>query len=269
MHIQLSNFLMTYEGHGSGTPVVFIHGYPLNRRMWAHQVESLSDIAHIIAPDLRGHGDSELKPGLDSEPHAYSMDMLAGDCADLLDNLNITQPVVLCGLSMGGYISFAFYRKYPERVKALILAATRASADSQVGKDARDEAITLVKEMGASAIAETSLPKLMSPKTYTSQPELVQRVYEIMQSTSVNGIIGDLLGMKTRPDSSHLLREIDVPTLILHGADDQIITIQEMEVMHDTLPGSRLEIDPDAGHLLNLEQPELFNQTMRSFLQEL
>ena len=269
MQIQLSDFSMSYEDHGSGTPVLFIHGYPLNRDIWTPQVESLSGVARVITLDLRGHGDSKLEPGLDSEPQSFGMDLLADDCSALLDSLSITEPVVLCGLSMGGYISFAFYRKYPGRVKALILAATRANADSQAGKNARDEAINLAKEMGVSAIAEVSLPKLMSPKTYNTQPDLVKLVDEIMQKTSINGIIGDLLGMKSRPDSSQLLGEIDVPTLIIHGADDQIIPIQEIKAMRDSIPGSRLDIIPDAGHLLNLEQPELFNQTIQIFLQEL
>lgn len=269
MRIQLSDFSMAVEDHGHGIPVLFIHGYPLNRKMWAPQVASLSDIVRVIAPDLRGHGDSLANPGADPKSKGYSMDLMADDCAALLDNLDIRGPVVLCGLSMGGYISFAFYRKFPERVKGLILAATRASADSTDGKAARDEAIQLARRKGSSAIAEASLPKLMSPKTYTSQPDLVRRVYEIMQITSVDGIIGDLMGMKARPDSTPLLPNIHVPTLILHGADDQIIPLTEIEAMHSAIPGSKLVIIPDAGHLVNLEQPDSFNRSIRNFLQKL
>lgn len=238
MRIRLPDFSMAYEDHGRGSPMLFIHGYPLNRRMWEPQLETLVDVARVIAPDLRCHGGSEPKPGHCSAPQAYSMDMLANDCAALLDAINITTPVVLCGLSMGGYISFAFYRIYPSRVRGLILAATRASADSPKGKAQREKAITVAEEAGASAISKIILPKIMSPKTYASQPEIVQQVNDIMQSTPVNGIIGDLMGMRARPDSTPMLPQINVPTLLLHGADDQIISLHEVEAMQDAIPDS-------------------------------
>jgi pimeloyl-ACP methyl ester carboxylesterase len=260
---------MAVEDHGQGLPVLFIHGYPLNRAMWAPQVASLSEFVRVLAPDLRGHGDSESTPVDDIKSKGYSMDLMAEDCAALLNNLDIRQPVVLCGLSMGGYISFAFYRKYPERVKGIILAATRANDDSPEGKAARDEAIQLAISKGSSAIAEASLTKLMSPKTYTSQPDLVRSVNEIMQRISVEGIIGDLIGMKVRPDSTPLLPKINVPTLLLHGTDDQIIPVMEVEAMHTAIPGPKLVIIPEAGHLINLEQPELFNRSIRNYLQGL
>jgi pimeloyl-ACP methyl ester carboxylesterase len=269
MRIKLSDFSMTVEDRGQGLPVLFIHGYPLNRAMWDPQVDGLSEFIRVLAPDLRGHGDSESTPVDDNKSMGYSMDLMAEDCAALLSKLDISHPVVLCGLSMGGYISFAFYRKYPERVKGLILAATRASAESSEGKAARDEAIQLATSKGSMAIAEASLPKILSPKTYVSQTDLVRRVNEIMKINSIDGIIGDLIGMKTRPDSTTLLPEINVPTLMLHGADDQIIPLEEVEAMHAATPGSKLVIIPDAGHLINLEQPELFNRSIRNYLQGL
>lgn len=269
MQIQLPDFSMHVKLEGSGLPVLFIHGYPFNSNMWAPQIDNLSEFVQVIAPDLRGHGNSGSTPVDNQKSDGYSMDLMAEDCASLLDNLSITKPVVLCGLSMGGYISFAFYKKYPERVRGLILAATRASSDTPEGANARDKAIQLAKSKGTDAVFEAILPKMMSPKTYKQRPDLVEYVNKIMQKTSVDGIIGDLIGMKNRPDSTHTLSNILVPTLIIHGNDDQIIPVTEVESMQTAIPKSNLDIIPDAGHLVNLEQPNLFNRSVNRFFQEL
>ena len=260
MFMQLADFQMGFAEYGQGPPLLFIHGFPLNRKMWQPQIVELSQVARVIAPDLRGHGESSATLG------TYGMDLLADDCCTLLDNLGITQPVNLCGLSMGGYIAFAFYRRYPERVKGLILAATRAGPDSPEGKVNREKAVILVQEHGAPAIANSMLPKMLSVKTYIKRPELVEHIREIMENTSVDGIVGALLGMKARPDSTPMLGQIAIPTLILHGIEDQLIPIGEAEALHRAIHGSSLGLLPDAGHLLNLEQPVLFNKHVNEFL---
>jgi 3-oxoadipate enol-lactonase len=260
MHLQIHNFSMSYADQGQGLPLLFIHGYPLSGRMWKPQVEGLSSAARILAPDLRGHGVSQAVPG------PYWMDLLAGDLNAFLDALEISRPVVLCGLSMGGYVTFAFYRQFSPRLAAVILAATRAGEDSPEGKAGRDKAAELARKEGVGAIVASMLPKMLSPKTYQQKPELVQTAKSIMEETSLEGVVGDLMGMKARPDSTPTLRGIEVPTLILHGADDQLIPLKEAEAMRDAIPQASLEILPDAGHLLNLEQPELFNGAIRRFL---
>jgi len=243
--------------------MVFVHGYPLSRRIWDSQIEGLADVARLIAPDLRGHGDSGATPG------TYSMDLLADDCLALLEALGIDQQVVLCGLSMGGYVAFAFYRKFPEKVAGLILAATRSGEDSPEGKANRDKAADLARQGGPNAIAGSMLPKMLSPKSYVGRPELVHSVMEIMQGTSLDGILGDLMGMKSRPDSTPALRAIEKPVLILHGSDDQLIPPSEAIAMQEAIPGAQLQVLPDAGHLLNMEQPLLFNKAIRGFLREI
>jgi pimeloyl-ACP methyl ester carboxylesterase len=263
MHVQIDGINLAFEDKGAGLPLLFIHGYPLSRRIWDAQLEGLADVARLIAPDLRGHG------GSDAVREPYSMDMLADDCYFLLKALGITGPVVLCGLSMGGYVAFAFYRKYPEMVAGLILAATRPGEDSPEGKANREKAADLARKGGPSAIAESMLPKMLSPKSYVDRPELVHRVREIMQATSLDGILGDLMGMKSRPDSTPGLRNIKKLTLILHGNDDQLIPPSEAIAMLGAIPGARLNLLPDAGHLLNMEQPQLFNKAVHEFLMEL
>jgi len=263
MILEINGFKMAYESQGQGIPLLFIHGFPLNFRMWEPQMQSLSSKAWMLAPDLRGHGDSEPVVG------PYSIDMLVDDCVALLDTLGIVQPAVICGLSMGGYITLAMYRRYPERIRGLILAATRAGADSPEGKVNRDLAIAQAEKDGTAAIAASMLPKMLSPKTYESNPDKVKRVERFMTSISVPGIIGALEGMKNRPDSTPLLGEIAVPTLIIHGEDDQLIPFQEAQDMHSAIANSTMILMSSAGHLPNMEQPEWFNQAVMEFIEKL
>jgi len=270
MKIGINDFQMAYDDLGNKLPLLLIHGYPLNRTMWEPQIDGLRDHVRIIAPDLRSHGESSI-PAISGSGFdiAHPMEQLADDCASLLEALDVNDRVILGGLSMGGYIAFAFYRKYHQRVAGLILAATRAGADSPEVKQNRDKAVALARQSGAQAIAQSMLPKMMSPKTYTEKPELVNLVSKMMQSTSVNGIVGDLLGMRDRPDSLSLLPQINIPTLLIHGADDQLIPLSEMQAMQAAIPGSVLRTIPNSGHLLNLEQSEIVNQAILEFIQGL
>jgi pimeloyl-ACP methyl ester carboxylesterase len=194
------------------------------------------------------------------------MDLLADDCAGILEKMGVVEPVVVCGLSMGGYVSFAFLRRHPQLVAGLILAATRAGADTEEAKINRDNAAQLTKLEGTQPVNESMLPIVLAPNTYQEKPDLVDQVEKIMAQTSTDGMVSALMGMKTRPDSSPTIEKINVPTLIIHGADDQIIPTSEADAMHAAIEGSRLEIIPNAGHLPNLEQPELFNHSVENFL---
>jgi pimeloyl-ACP methyl ester carboxylesterase len=254
---------VAYSDLGQGPPLLFVHGFPLNRQLWQPQLEGLSDIARVIAPDLRGHGESQAVPGL------YSMDLFADDLNTFLNLIGIDEKIVLCGLSMGGYIVFAFYRKYAHRLRGLILAATRAAADSPAGRQARDQMMELAREKGVGAIADAMLPKMLAPQTYQARPELVERARSIMLEVSLEGVLGDLAALKKRPDSTPTLAQIDVPTLILHGADDQIIPLSEAEAMREGIRGSKLVVVPQAGHLLGLENTKVFNKEVKAFLDRL
>lgn len=260
MAVRINDFSMNYRDEGSGRTVLLIHGFPFNGKIWEPQLQGLSGAARIIAPDLRGFGGSEPVDG------KYPMDLLAADCAKLLDELGVDEPIIVGGLSMGGYITFAFVRLFPERTAGVILAATRAGADSAEGKENRNKSIALARTGGAPAVAVTMLSKVFSPKTYERNPTLVARVRQIMEESSQQGIIGAQEGMRDRPDSTRLLREIRQPVIILHGADDQIIPVQEAEAMQHAIADSQLEVLPESGHLLNMEQPEMFNASVRGFI---
>lgn len=261
--IQVNGYQMAYTDAGEGTPIVFVHGYPLNREMWQPQIEALSDSFRVLAVDLRGHGDSDPVPG------PYSVDLLADDIRAFLDALRIDQPVVLCGLSMGGYIAFAFYRKYLDRLRGLILTATRAAADTVEGKAAREASMRTAREKGVIPIVEGMLPKLVSPSTTAKKPELVKQVGKITLNTSLEGVLGDLAALRERPDSTPTLEQIRIPVLILHGEDDQIIPIQEAQAMQSIILSAEFHSVPNAGHLPNLENPAVFNHTVREFVTKL
>lgn len=251
------------ECHGNGAPLLFIHGYPLSRRLWERQWLALSDFAQVIAPDLRGHGDSQ--PG--QAPH--TMEQFAQDCFDLLDVLGIASPVHICGLSMGGYVAMAMLRLQPERIASLILTATRAAADTPEAKASRDASIKLVQEQGVEPIIAGMLPRLLSPHSLADRPDLVSLARQIMSAVPASTVIKDLQGLKERRDSTRLLAGSSAPVLIIHGADDQIVPLAEAQTLQQTIPNAQLTVLPKAGHLPNLEQPALFNQAICRFLESL
>ncbi len=257
---EYNDFTMAFQDSADQIPLLLIHGFPLDSTLWELQFQGLEGMSRIIAPDLRGHGRSDNPPG------PYSMEMFADDINGLLDHLGVYRPVILCGLSMGGYVLFEFYRRYPERVAGIILTATRAGADSKEGKANRDKAVESVQKNGIRPIAEAMLPKLLAPASYEDK-ELVAYVREMMETASPEGMLGALQAMKNRPDSTPTLAKIDMPTLVIHGEDDQIIPLAEAEAMFEAIEGSEMVVLENAGHLPNLEQPEKFNEAVADFIE--
>lgn len=223
-------------------------------------MDGLSDQATMIAFDLRGHGGSFPFAG------PYSMDLLADDCKRVLDGSRVKSSVVVCGLSMGGYVAMALYRKYPDLIKGMILTSTRSGSDSPETKANRDASVKSARENGAGFIADNMLPKMFSPVTLSTNPDLVETIHGVLANTSVPGIIGALQGMRDRPDSTPQLSKINCPVLIIHGIDDQLIPLKEAESMQHQISNSRLVKIPAAGHLPNLEHPDIYNQAVRDFL---
>lgn len=260
--VEVDGIRLAYDDQGTGIPMVFLHAFPMNRTMWAPQLVALSRTARVITVDLRGHGES------DAPLWHYSMEQFAGDLCALLDRLSLAQ-AVFAGLSMGGYLIFSLLRRSPHRVKAIVLAGTRAAADSDEARHARFMLAQVAYAKGASAVAETMLPKLLGPTSLTSRPDLVERVRSIIGRTEVSGIAGDLMAMAERPDSRALLPTIACPALVIVGEEDTTTPLQEARLIADQIPGARLEIIPNAGHLSNLEQPEAFNRALERFVSSL
>jgi len=260
MLARINGINLAYTDHGQGLPVVFVHAFPLNRVMWAPQVEALAGGYRVITADLRGHGES------DAPLWRYTLEQFADDLRGLLDHLNIPRAVFV-GLSMGGYTLFAFYRKYADRVQGLVLADTRAQADTEEGRTGRFNMAQAAYRQGASAIADVMLPKLLSPAALQGRPGLVQQVRGIITATQISGIAGDLMAMAERPDSTLLLKEIACPTLVIVGELDQATPPADARAMAEGIRGARLEVIHGAAHLANLEQPEAFNQALVKFLE--
>jgi len=247
---------------GEGPAVLFIHGYPFDHTMWAHQIAALDGFRRI-APDLRGLGRS------DAPDLGYGMGIYADDLAALLDTLGVDQ-VVLCGLSMGGYIAFEFLRRWRRRVRGLVLMDTRAEADSAEGRRGREDAAATAKEGGADAIAELMLPKVLGPATLAGSPEVVERVRGMMTAAPVPGIVGALGAMRDRSDSTPLLPTLDgLPTLVLVGEDDGVTPLDRARAMATAIPGARLVVIPGAGHLPPMEQAAATTHALADFLRSL
>jgi pimeloyl-ACP methyl ester carboxylesterase len=249
---------IAYDDVGTGLPVVFLHGFALNRSLWAPQLGGLMTRARCIAPDLRGFGKSEI-----SGP--YSMDQYADDVIAMLDVLHIDRAVI-AGLSMGGYIAFALWRRYRERVRAMILADTRAGVDSEETKARRRANIVLARAKGSGAVADSQIAMMLGQTTRDRFPDIADAVHRMLSIAPVDGVVGALEAMLERPDSTPTLSTIDVPTLIIVGDEDVLTPPAEARAMHAAIPGSRLEILEGAGHLSSVERPAAFNHVTSEFL---
>ena len=259
MKAHVNSIDLAYSDEGQGAPVIFLHAFPLNRTTWTPQVAGLSDRYRVITIDLRGHGES------DAPMWRYTVDQFAEDINGLLEHLGIARATFV-GLSMGGYILFALYRKYPALFQSLVLADTRATADTPEAKAARFSMAQIAYRRGASSIADLMLPKLLSPTSCEHRADLRDHLRTIITGNQVSGIVGDLMAMEERPDSTPLLRTLSIPALVIVGDEDLASPPEEVECMANQIPGSTFVRIPQAGHLSNMENPSAFNAALLSFL---
>jgi len=247
---------------GRGPPLLLVHGFPLDHAMWRGQIAALAARMRVMAPDLRGFGGSSgVAPGA-----ATTMEQFADDLAALLDAMGVAEPVVFCGLSMGGYIAWPFVRKHGARVRGLILCDTRAAADAPAAAAARLENARRVMEEGPGILAGAMLPKLFSAKTLETRPELVASVRATILAAQPAGVAAALRGMAQRPDATPWLPAIDCPTLVVVGAEDVLTPPDQMVAMAAGIPGARVAIVPEAGHMAPLERPDAVNAAIAEFL---
>jgi 3-oxoadipate enol-lactonase len=247
------------DENASGPPVVFLHAFPLNRMMWEPQFEELGGNFDVIAPDMRGHGASDLNA------ETVTMEQMADDVFELATSLELG-PLVLVGLSMGGYVALAFAKKYPEALRALVLADTRSTADDEKARENRYAMIDDVAANGPASLAEKMLPKLLSEKTVEEDQELVVSVRRMIETTSPAGIAGALAGMAAREDTTDILPAIAVPTLVIVGEQDAVTPPADAEALAAAIPGARLERLSGAAHLTNLERAAEFNALLKEFV---
>lgn len=248
MKAEINGIQMGFEIIGGmGLPIVLIHGFGLNRSIWKAMAENYLSEHTVILPDLRGHGESQAPTG------AYSMDVLAEDLSALLDFLNY-EKAVICGHSMGGYVTLAFAEKFPKRLSGLGLITTHAAADSEAKQKDRYQMVEAVRENGAVVLAESLAPKL------TKDDSIRRQSHQILAGTDPAGIIGAIMGMAERPARMDLLPEIEVPTLVVAGNEDQIIEVEIARQMADSLPQGRFLLIEDSGHMPMIEAPKALGE---------
>jgi 3-oxoadipate enol-lactonase len=252
---------IAYDDHGIGLPIIFLHAFPLNRRMWTDLAAALlkEQRYRLVAPDWRGFGESTINNTIST------MELFADDVAGLMDTLGMQQ-AILCGLSMGGYAALAFLHKYPQRLAGLILADTQPGADSEEARANREHIAHLAETQGNGAIADLQIPKLISYYTRRNHPEVEARVRRMIAMATPSGIAAASRGIAQRADLTHLLPTISFPTLVVVGELDVLTPPEVAREYGAKIPDAQVVVIPHAGHLSNLEQPETFFEVVRNFL---
>ena len=253
--------MLAFKKEGKGTPVVLLHAFPLSSRMWRSDIQALSPVAQVIAPDLPGFGGS-------AGESSASIAEMARAVAGLLDHLNVREPVFLAGLSMGGYVAFEFLRQFPKRLRGLALLSTRAVADTPETKEKRFKGIEAIQTLGLEAYGKKMLPNLLGETTRQNKPEVVSEVMEMILSNRPEGPMNALKAMAERRDSTDLLSSISFPVVVGAGEEDTLIKPEDARALHAGIPGAQLHVLPQCGHLFNLEQPKISWKILTDFVLE-
>jgi pimeloyl-ACP methyl ester carboxylesterase len=248
---------LTFDESGKGPPLVLLHGFPLDARVWKSQRAALSDRFRVITPDLRGFGRSK-----SDEP--FSIEALADDVHELLAQIGAL-PCVLGGLSMGGYAALAYVKKYASDLRGLILIDTKADADTTEGKQGREKMIQLAREKGSKAVADQMMPKMLAKDAEKTRPAAAQELRAIMEACPARTIEHALAAMRDRPDRSGELADISVATLVIVGDQDAITPPDVATKMYQSLTTGQLVTIEGAGHMACMEQPEQVTRAIRDF----
>ncbi|TDS11852.1 alpha/beta fold hydrolase [Sphingobacterium paludis] len=245
----------------SDKTIIFLHGFPFNKNMWRAQLDTLPDHVSAIAVDIRGHGNSTAGHGF------FSIDVFAKDLRVFMEKLDIQQ-AILCGVSMGGYIALRAYELFPERIIGLVLSDTHSKADSNAAKQRRFDSIQAVLNHGRRPFAIGFVENVFTSQSIEDMPEATELIKSSIRRNSISTICATLLALASRTDTSASLFQIEVPCLLIRGAEDKITSKQDMIDMANAIPNNRfIEID-NAGHLPNLEDPRRFTELLTEFLEE-
>jgi pimeloyl-ACP methyl ester carboxylesterase len=259
IHVGNANLAVFTSGH-RGYPLLLVHGFPLDHTIWQPQIDFFTDHCRVIAPDLRGFGASDVTPGV------VTMEQMADDLHAVLTALEVHEKVIFCGLSMGGYVGWQFWKKYRHKVLAMIVCDTRAVADTADAAAGRRRMAAGVLSEGAVAASRVMMPRMFAPNTYQAKPELVRQVQQMMERQKPAGIAAAAEGLAAREDVRQLLPTIDVPTLVIVGQHDVISTVDEMRLIADAIPDAVWVDVPQAGHLAVLENPAVVNEAITEFI---
>lgn len=251
---------LTYDDMGEGgIPLIFIHGFPFDKSMWQPQMEYFKSTHRVIAYDIRGFGKSF------DDANDLSMSLFADDLIKLMDLLHISKATI-CGLSMGGYIALNAVNRYSERIAALILCDTQCISDSEEIRKKRYSTIEQIRKDGREDFTADFISKIFHKDSFINYPDKVELVKEIIRANSQHTILRGLAAIAERVETCSTLGLISVPTLIICGSNDAITPPEKSEYLHKHIKNSTLQIVESAGHVSNLEQPEVFNQYLMDFL---
>jgi pimeloyl-ACP methyl ester carboxylesterase len=248
-----------YDVAGAGPPVVLLHPFPVHHEFWFSISEHLSSRYQLIMPDLRGHGESALGNG------PATMQKHASDVARVMIDAGVDR-APLIGVSIGGYTIFEFWRRFRDRVSALVLCNTKASADTPEARTSRLEAANDLLQRGTEPFFEGMLQKVLAETTRRSRPDLVEGALRMMRKMSAEDVAGVQRGMAERPDSVSTLKTINVPVCIITGDEDKMTGVPEAELMKQNISGSQMKVIPKAGHYSPWEQPEEAGKLLMQFL---
>jgi pimeloyl-ACP methyl ester carboxylesterase len=264
MYAEINGLRMFYEDRSSSDPtglIVFLHGFPLDHSMWRHQLDFFSTRYRCIAPDLRGFGGTTelVKP---DAPTALTIDTFADDVVALLDQLKVKKANFV-GLSMGGYIALAIWRKHRKLVRRLVLADTRAAGDTAETKANRKRQAELIQSQGTRPYADEMLPRLLATGNLAKRGNEVRFMIE---RTHPDTLVATLGALAARKDMVEWLRRVKVKTLLMVGDEDVISPVKDTELMQREIDGAKMAVIEGAGHLSPLENPDEFNRVMWKFL---
>ncbi len=262
--VRVDDIDMAFLDQGQGTPLLLVHGFPLDHTMWYDVIDHLQGRCRVIAPDLRGYGKTSL--GEVAIQHGISMRRYADDLAGLLKAIGLAEPVIYVGFSMGGYIGWQFLQAHAERVRALVLCDTRAAADSDEARDMRLRMARHVQEWGAQRVAEAMLPKLFAESSIQAGLPAVVQTAEVISATDPRAIAAAQIGMAERPDVTSRLPTISLQTMAIVGKEDQLTTPEEMRSMAAAMPNAAVTIVPGAGHMAPVEKPEAVAEAIAALL---
>jgi pimeloyl-ACP methyl ester carboxylesterase len=266
-HVTLGGRLVRYFDTEEGVPFLLIHAFPLSADLFSPQLAAPPPGWRLIAPDVRGFRGPGAAAPADPPVGQIGVDDYARDLIALLDHLRIPEAVV-GGVSMGGYIAFALVRHAAHRVRGLVLADTRQTADTDEGRARRRDMLALIDREGAAGVADAMVPGLLGETTHRERPAIEARVRELILANGPDAIAAAVTAMMTRPDSSPLVPSIACPTLVVVGDEDTLTPVDAAQAMHEAIPGSRLVVLPGVGHLANLEDPDAFNASLARFLKD-
>ncbi|MBK8943876.1 MAG: alpha/beta hydrolase [Ignavibacteriae bacterium] len=262
METTINNLRVYLSGNEKNKSIIFIHGFPYDHTMWDEQVNFLKDKYFCVRYDIRGLGKSPAGDG------QYTMDSFVEDLFSIIDELKLEKPII-CGLSMGGYITFRALEIDQIKFSAAILLDTRTESDNNEGKIKRQNGIAKINKEGVISYVNNFVPTCFWDETIKNNSELYNTVLNQSRTSNAIGVKGCLFAMLSRTDTTDSLKKINIPTLILCGEFDKLTPPNVMQKIADEIPNSKFVMTKNSGHMTPIEKPDDVNLNINDFLDKI